>query len=313
MRTQIFSILDFIGFRSSLYLRLLRPGSLVILNFHLCDNLLLSHDDANDFFNWLSLNFITLDLSNSSISLHSQAGSSHKPFLAFTIDDGSYAIHDRLIPFAEKFRFPFLTNIISSTLVDSLTPVSIRFQRLLADSTESQLSSFSIPGYPRYSSFRRRRWILGLQKYMLLRSSESYSELVDSSSPNLCKLLEDYSKCERMLSAHEIRALPSNFSIGNHSFSHLPMNLQTFEFFKNDFLESCNVFAARNIAVQTYAFPFGLSLPEQVSWLFSRGVTNVLLTGNRASSLSESVHSRIDFSASSVSEARFRASAILRR
>ena len=109
-----------------------------------------------------------------------------------------------------------------------------------------------------------------------------------------------------MLNIEDIKSIINHHDWGIHSFSHSNMHVESDNFFKKDLDLCISWFKNKlNINPEIYAFPNSSYKLRDIKLLKEYGFKNILLVGDKFSSLNENVNYRFGFEAENINEVLF--------
>ena len=232
-----------------------------------------------------------------------------KPIAVLSFDDGYYDFIEYALPLLNKFGMPANMNIIPKC-ADSGKPIwNVQLYDFLQAAPTNLINEIDLPGFDvkLESEDQGTKLAFGLRisSFLKKRPRAEREELWRSLERVLAKL--DF-ECTRMMNLEDVERIASEIEIGVHSFSHESMRFESSAFFEEDFTKCSNFFAEKlNIPLSIYAFPNGSYRLEQIEFLRSRGVEQILLVEERFADSDSDVFPRLTLYGTSPSEITMRA------
>jgi peptidoglycan/xylan/chitin deacetylase (PgdA/CDA1 family) len=292
--------------------RLVRDGSLVVLNLHRVS------PDPSPFWPPLPprlfeelLAFLTREARVVTFSdLDSIDARSDLPLVLLSFDDGYKDFVEYAMPILERFGVRVNQNVVPGASLSGQAPWTVELCDFLAAAPPEVLSTIRLPGValPAVDAdgeVSQTRFGSALTGH--LKSLPRPERL--ARWQELEPLFQDVDvKPTRMMTVADIREAAKTHEIGVHSYTHESMALEDDDFFLADF-DRCQEFFGSELGrpLQIYAFPNGSYRPGQITLLQERGVQHVLLVDERSSQPTARVHPRFTFAAFTPAELRLRA------
>lgn len=232
-----------------------------------------------------------------------------KPPAVLSFDDGYYDFIEYVMPLLEKYRMPANMNVIPECVNTGKPIWNVRLYDFLNKASTKLVNDIRIPGFneklTRDTPAAKLAFGLKISRYLKTRSRSERQEIWSSIEP----YLEQYKTIEtRMMNVHDVRQISGAVEIGVHSFSHESMGFESNEFFESDFALCQRYFdETLELPLSTYAFPNGSFRPEQVEFLRSHGIKNILLVNEEFSKRADDVFTRHTVYGESEAEVRMKA------
>jgi peptidoglycan/xylan/chitin deacetylase (PgdA/CDA1 family) len=232
---------------------------------------------------------------------------SDKPLLILSFDDGYKDFVEYACPIMEKYGIRANQNIIPACVETGLPPLNVMAQDFIGQAPAELVSRLQIPGL-NPSVLKGGKAPIGQKVSAFLKKKPMAEQAVlkEMLMPQFERF--DGFKATAMMSRNEVLDISRTHELGAHSFNHATMDRETDEFMAADAKACKRYFAEKlNRPVDIYAFPNGGYRPRQIEIVREAGFKTILLVGEQYSSVSNDIHQRFNFFASSEGELRFRA------
>lgn len=227
----------------------------------------------------------------------------NKPSAILSFDDGFLDFYKTVVPILNDLQIPVNHNIIPRCVETQLPVINVIIQDFAGRAKEKEIKSIDW-GFRLHNGESVRNQLSKFSQELRNKPFSTQLQVESQLLPQI-KAITDF-EFTKMMSLIEILELKPYVDLGNHSYSHATMGIETSEFFLKDFQESQAWFQEKlNIHTKIYAFPNGSSNSEQVNFLEERGIEHILLVGNQSSSRNSRVRNRVNFSPCSLIEAKF--------
>ena len=227
-----------------------------------------------------------------------------KPKLVISFDDGYKDFIDYAVPILDKYKVCVNQNIIPHCVESGLPPINVLLQDFIGKAPLDLLKKIPIDidagDYNRAKLGRKASFLI---KYL------PEAEFISCRS-DLLGFLRNYPEflCASVMTKKEILEISSIHEIGAHSFEHLSMEAQSYDYFCND-LSRCKEYFLNELKLDCdiYAFPNGSATDEQVLLAQKYGFNKILLVGDKYTSTNDGVFNRFTFDAKNMQEAKYKA------
>jgi peptidoglycan/xylan/chitin deacetylase (PgdA/CDA1 family) len=287
---------------------ILRAEALTILNFHRVSDDHTSGYEAmspklfEQLIGWLKLSFTLVTFADLAERLPHK-----KPPMVLSFDDGYKDFIENVCPILAKHRVSANQNIIPGCVEDGLPPMNVLMQDFIYQAPRELLREVSLPGLPHGADPDDR------VASSLVASASLKNRPIREQKAIFSVIQPHFERFEGfaptpLMCITDIIEISSHHEIGTHSFEHATMSFETDNYVDND-AKRCHSWHTEKIGVapNVYAFPNGGANHRQVNIVRSAGYKDILLVGERFSSISWNVHPRFTMHGSSVNELRFRA------
>lgn len=221
--------------------------------------------------------------------------SRNKPRVVLSFDDGYANFRDYAWAIMQSKGIPCNLNIVGSCVRTGKPPWTVSISEFLMKAPrqffeETRLRfGFSIDSSA--TDDAKQIFAAKLTNRMKMRSIAENVEDMNW----ITRWQEQFpASANRTLGLHELKSLPSDVAIGNHSDSHTSMQFETLDYFRNDFM-MCDriVQELTGRPTEIYAFPNGSWRADQIDWLTERNCKHILLVEERPLGSIWAVKSRI--------------------
>ena len=288
-----------LGFEDSLLRRIRAAGSVVVLNLHSVS------PERNDFYPPLHPDAFDrlLAFLCERLTVTTFAGLAGlppgEPAAILSFDDGFYDFVEHAMPVLRRHGLRANQNVIASSVLSGVPPWTQRFNDLLAGAPQRLLAELRVPGFDRPAPAddpeARVRYGAALGGFLTARSRAERAPLVAELEHLLARA--DI-RGTRMMSVADVKKAAAVHEIGAHSVAHDFMARESVDFFSADLNECERLFRdTLGLPLSVYAFPNGGHLPEQVEVLRRRGLSAILLVGDRYASRHGPVFARFNVGA----------------
>lgn len=280
---------------------------LIILNLHRIS------DQINPYYSSLTpklfedlLKFISQHFNVVTFEELSYSGPSDKPYLILSFDDGFYDFFEVVLPLLERYRFKANLNVIPACLDSGLPVWDVALTDILNAAPISLVTRLKLPGFSyAVSESNKAYFALALTKY-LKNKNKVERQVCWEEILSLFSHVDVYPT--RMLTKSDLLSFAGEHEIGVHSYSHETMGVESDDFFIKDFFNCKDYFYNQlKLPLFIYSFPSGSYRVEQIDFLLSQGIKNVLIVGEDYSKHNFRVHPRFTFYADTPSEVKLRA------
>jgi peptidoglycan/xylan/chitin deacetylase (PgdA/CDA1 family) len=228
-----------------------------------------------------------------------------------SFDDGYKDFLEYAVPILSQFKLTVNQNIIPNCSMKNTPPLNVIAQDWIGKAPMALVKQLDVPGFV-MSSHLKNRVVLGGQISKFLKSKPylEQEKYLDYLLPQFLDF-DDFAWTQ-VMSLSDIQEILPLHEIGLHSMNHENMDQETDEYFKND-LRECLDFATLylNNPNPIYAFPNGAFRENQIGIIESSGFKEILLVGDCASQSHKTTHTRFNFYADSIGEAKYKSTGSL--
>jgi peptidoglycan/xylan/chitin deacetylase (PgdA/CDA1 family) len=235
--------------------------------------------------------------------------SATKPRVVLSFDDGCRDFIEYAVPILERHRVRANHNVIVESVATRQPPWIIRVVDALNAAAPSRVRSLTVPGFqPRLEGddeLSKARYGTRLTGYL--------KTLGPADRETMCGDVEallnetDPRAWTAMMSGDDVKSIVPLHDLGSHSYSHEAMARLSDAEFTEDLDRCASFFEQLGQAMTIFAFPYGSYRSGQIEAAQARGVEHVLLVGERPTTISGGVHTRITMYGDSTAELRLRA------
>ena len=252
---------------------------------------------------FLKANYLITSFSelNFNFNLNKNEISKEKPLLILSFDDGYKDFLDVVHPILLKNGIRANQNIIPSSVDSGRPPLNVLLEDYLGKVKREEVNKLRIPGYEFNSKLNIFKEGLKLSKFIKNKPNKIQKQIEVELFNQLG--LELYSKSAPMMNIEDIKSIINHHDWGIHSYDHSNMHVESEDFFKKDLDLSISWFKNKlNINPEIYAFPNSSYKSRNIKLLKEYGFKNILLVGDKFSSLNENVNYRFGFEAENINE-----------
>lgn len=288
--------------------RISNSGRLTVLNFHKVTDDPFDRYEAipprvfDELLGWLKQNF---DIVSFRDLPHLRPGG--RPRLIMTFDDGYRDFIDVAAPIVRRHGLSANVNLIPSCVDSGTPPFNIIVKDFIFQAPARLLRETPLPGLPRGADPDHRDVSSLIASAAMKNQPIAQQRAVwEALWPRISRF--DGLKMTQLLARRHLPQLVGEFECGAHSFEHATMSLETDSYLHNDF-ELCRAWW-RDVVGQEceiYAFPNGAATGQQSRLALQHGFSQVLLVGEKYSTLEARIHPRLTMSGRHFREALVRA------
>lgn len=299
-RSAYVAVARLLRFDERLLRRIERDDAVVVLNLHRVS------PERNDFYPPIPpdafdelVSFLAPRFEVTTFSRLAARTERTRPAAVLSFDDGFYDFVEHAMPVLARHGVQANQNIIVSTVLTGEPPWTQRLMDLLHAAPQALLAELRLPGFdrppPGPGPDERARYGAAIGSFLTRHPRAARAPLLAEIERSAARL--DVAPT-RMMGLDDVRRVSATHEVGAHSFAHDLMEVETLEHFRED-LERCDAFFREHLGrpVDVYAFPFGGHRPEQVTHLLERGVSAVLVGGDRYARTTGPVYPRFNVAA----------------
>jgi peptidoglycan/xylan/chitin deacetylase (PgdA/CDA1 family) len=234
-----------------------------------------------------------------------------RPAAILSFDDGYRDFVEYAMPILDRHGVRANQNVVAASVESGRPPWNVELLSALERLPIERLQRLELPAgaLPELRSLDGEtalmRWGVEVSRVLKMRPRAEREPLVSALADQLDGELVGSGL--RMMSPKDLVEAASCHEIGVHSYEHDSMEFETQEFFADDVRRCRDWYRDRlGTEAQIYAFPNGSHRQEQLALARQAGFDHVLLVGERASSVSASVHPRITADGVTLRELRMR-------
>ena len=253
---------------------------------------------------FLKANYLITSFSELNSNFNKNEISKEKPLIILSFDDGYKDFLDVVHPILHKNGIRANQNIIPSSVDSGRPPLNVLLQDYLGKVKKEEVNKLRISGYEFNKKLNIFREGLKLSKFIKNKPYKIQKQIEFELFNQLGGEL--YSKSAPMLNIEDIKSIINHHDWGIHSYNHSNMHVESYNFFKKD-LDSCISWFKNklNINPKIYAFPNSSYKSRNIKLLKEYGFKNILLVGDKFSSLNENVNYRFNFEAENINQVLF--------